>query len=172
MLKPLALATVLAFSMPSAAFAASQHSSAGLDLAVVVPVGNWGDVASVGIGGLLKINIAVGEMLALTGRAGYVFHLEKNGLNTHEAPVLLGLKLYFVDGQVRPYAAAELGVNFLTYSAGTLTSETIVRPGFTAGAGVLISGFDVHVQLYNPSFGDIDKYLGVMINAGFNFFSI
>jgi hypothetical protein len=154
--------------------AQAQGLRVGIDGALVLPVGDWSEAASMGFGGLVKIEFDLTYSLALTGRLGYVYHLENSDWNTstNELPILVGAKFYFLSDDLRPYGAAELGLVNVGATVDTLIGEVStseVKIGLTIGGGVEISGLDLRAQLFAPSIGDFGDFTGLMATVGYAF---
>lgn len=146
----------------------------GADLAFVLPVGDWSDVTGIGLGALLRFEVKLAEQVSFTARAGYIGHLEKNGLSTNEIPLIFpGIKVHFGGA----YLGAELGL--LSFGAkltleddffgGGTVSDSEMKFGMTVGFGYEISDVDLRLQLFAPSLADIGDLLGIMVNVGYTF---
>jgi hypothetical protein len=154
--------------------AQAENLRVGADVAVVMPVGNWGDVSSIGIGGMAKGEFLVMENLAVTGRLGYIYHLEKDiagfPLSTAEVPIMFGAKFYFMGEPSGLYGAAELGLVSLSVSSsflGATVTASEMKFGATVGAGFDLSGLDFRAQLFLPSLADAGDFLGIMATVGY-----
>ncbi len=147
----------------------------GVDGALVLPVGDWGDVAGIGIGPLGKVEYDLRPEIALTGRLGFIIHMAKTQdlpgsaelkTRTLEIPIMPGVKYYFQPGSQRPYAAAELGLVDVAASVnGTWDSE--IKIGMTLGGGYQMGRFDFRGQFLLPSLGDVGDLFGIMVTVGY-----
>jgi hypothetical protein len=153
---------------------AEEKFTVGADAAVVPPMGDWGDIAGIGFGGLARVEYAFAESLKLTGRVGYIHHLptESGGLDlsTAEIPFLAGAKYLLGDA----YVAGELGmVNFASESCrdDECSDDSETKLGLTAGAGYRLSGLDLRAQLFVPSLGDLGDIQAFMATVGYDFAS-
>ena len=106
MKKTLLAAAVLFASLLPATASADSGPFFGVDVQAALPVGNFGDGAGVGFGGLLRYEIPIVNAANLTLRAGFMYHLEKNGSTFYSVPVLGGLRVRL--GQWA-FVAAEAG---------------------------------------------------------------
>jgi hypothetical protein len=141
----------------------------GADLAVALPVGDFGDGAGIGIGILPRFEYTLAPRLALTGRLGYIYHLEKNSFKFSEIPVLVGAKYDLTDAL---YGAVELGLvhsmvsfNFL----GADLSSSDDNLGATIGAGYRAGDLDFKLGLHILDLGNASKSMELVVNAGYNF---
>jgi hypothetical protein len=146
----------------------------GADAAVVPPMGDWGDIAGIGFGGLARLEYAFADAISLTGRIGYIHHLptETGGLDlsTTEIPVLAGAK--YMLGSA--YVAGEVGmVNFGAEACldDKCSDDSETKLGLTAGAGYRLSGLDLRAQLFVPSLGDLGDIQALMATVGYDFAS-
>jgi opacity protein-like surface antigen len=101
----------------------------GFDLRGALPMGDFKDIASFGFGGTAYGGYAFSPMFAVTARTGYIFTGGKEIEGTYEGyygtattnygivPLLGGVKVFFMEGDTRVYAAAEAGMYFLTATA-------------------------------------------------------
>lgn len=162
----LSLAAML-LALPTTASAANTQLRIGGDGAFVLPIGDWADVSSVGLGALFKIEYeGLAPNLALTGRIGYIFHFESNNVNTNELPILGGAKYYFTQGKDRFYGAAELG--FVNLNVDTdFGSDSDLKLGLTLGGGYEMGPLDIRGQFFMPSIGDIGDFFGLMVTVGY-----
>lgn len=98
----------------------SKKINFSLGAEVALPIGDMGDVYSVGFGGSVQADYNLDETLALTLQAGYLNFSGKkvNGFkfpSTGIIPVMAGIK-YTFGGNV--YASAQLGAAFSTEDGG------------------------------------------------------
>lgn len=115
----------------------------GFDLRGTLPMGDFKDLVSFGAGGTVYGGYAFSPMFEATLRSGYIFTGGKeiegdyNGYygtlttNYGIVPLLGGVKIFFMEGDTRVYAAAEAGMFFLTAtsdvknpSGGAVTSSS------------------------------------------------
>ena len=147
------------------------------DGALAVPVGNLSNGAGVGIGALLRYEYLIQPQLALTGRAGLIYHIPKsvNGADSTfwTIPILAGAK-YALNEQF--YVAGELGL-FSNHSSATVmtpfgnfsgsASETDF--GLTAGAGYRRGDLDFRVALNILNLDHAGDSMTIGANVGYSF---
>jgi outer membrane protein with beta-barrel domain len=147
------------------------------DGALAVPVGNLSNGAGVGIGALLRYEYLLQPQLALTGRAGLIYHIPKtvNGADSTfwTIPILAGAK-YALNEQF--YVAGELGL-FSNHSSATVmtpfgnfsgsASETDF--GLTAGAGYRRGDLDIRVALNILNLDHAGDSMTIGANVGYSF---
>jgi hypothetical protein len=164
----------------------------GADLLFVLPFGSLSNVSGPQIGPLLRVGYRIIPPLELTGRIGYLFAFGKtqniNGNNVStsvaDIPVWLGARYFVIEAPAGPYAAAEIGMNFLTAQASaTITGQSQsqstgdTRAGFNLGVGYVLSKdlpIDVRLQysyLNLIGAGTNEGALwGIGLSAGYSFF--
>jgi hypothetical protein len=167
--------------------APSQQHHLAVAPQVVLPLGDWGDAAGLGLGLTLNYEYALNDQLGITGRVGYIHHLATESqfnsavdINTTEIPVLAGVKYEFVPNI---YGQAELGLWHVGYSFSKGTSPDSVNDfGLALGAGYQLDNLAFGLEFIMPNaFGksDIevdgtkiakeDGLSGLMFNAAYTF---
>jgi hypothetical protein len=143
-----------------------QQMLLGVDAQLLIPVGNFGDAAGIGIGALLRYEYVLMPKLNLTGRAGYNYHFEKNHIKWSSIPILVGVKYAITDAI---YGAGELGLfnNRASISGFGSASENDV--GLTLGAGYRLGALDVRVNLQFQDLGHTGDSFAITAGAGYNF---
>jgi hypothetical protein len=156
----------------------------GVDGALVLPMGDWADVAGLGFGALGRFEYALDPQLSATGRVGYLVHLEKNDTyKTSELPILAGLRYGLSEGPDGLYLAGEAGLVNFTFrrpvasavfggavsSDGEKKSDSELKFGVTAGAGIRSGNIDGRAGVFVVSVGDFEETLGIMATVGYNF---
>lgn len=164
--------------------------SLGADLLFVLPVGDFANATGLQVGPLIRAGYRFMPQLEGTARIGYLFAFNTsqpigNGYNGNlhvaDLPIWLGARYFFMDWPAGPYAAAELGMNFLMANASATIagmnvsqSNTDTRVGFNLGAGYVWSKelpIDVRLQLsYFNLAGPEKALLGIGLSAGYSFF--
>lgn len=157
----------------------------GLDAAAQIPVSS--DLRAqntLGLGGLLRVELNLIQKLNLTLRGGYVYGLTHHLQNTFQdinyktstIPAWIGGK-YFVTDMI--YGALEVGYDRFKWSYdGTLVgvpsnnSGTANKFGGTVGAGVLIGPVDAKAQLEVLDINHASNTMAVMINVGYDFLKL
>jgi len=166
-----AIVTIAAVGSPALAdepaIPASPQTTLGADGIGVLPVGDYGRVAKLGIGALGRIERAAGPGFA-AGRIGVIFH----AINEVDAQLTL-VPLYagyrFPVGSGGGYVAGELGLTLIFGTADTAFGRMTVsdtKLGFTLGGGVRGGALDVRAGLFAP---DVDNAVGLMASAGYDF---
>jgi hypothetical protein len=135
---------------------AAGKMSAGAGLDVLLPLGTFGDVNSVGFGGSGIFQYDINPRFAVTGKLGYwVFggkDYSQSGV-TISGPSFSGFtirgggKYYFMPaGRTRVYGMGELGLFF--GSSGDITVPGVTIPGFgTVGGGTISGGSSTNFVL-------------------------
>jgi hypothetical protein len=161
------IATLAFVLVSSTAFA---EKTIGVDGAVALPTGDWGDAVGFGIGALARFEMPINAKLVFTARAGYIQHMEKeDGAPTvGEIPLLAGMRYAF---QEKVYGAAELG--FVNYRMsldvdGQSMSDSDTNLGMSLGAGYRSGKLDLRGGLYFPDVDHASDAMGVMATIGYD----
>ena len=158
----LAAAVLFASLLPATAFA-DGGPVFGLDVQAALPVGNFGDGAGLGFGGLLRYEFTVANPANITLRAGFMYHLEKNSSTFYTFPLLAGVRIKL--GQ-SAYVAPEAGM-FLNHSEGNGFDAAL---GFALSVGYRITqGIDVRLGAEMLDAGHAGDSLAVFAGLGYNF---
>jgi len=141
----------------------------GVDGMVVLPVGDYADVATLAIGPMLRLEIPVGPGW-VTGRFGALFHLTEI-----EDTTLLFFPIYggfrYPIGGGSAYVAGELGVTVGYLRADTPLgsgSDTDTELGMMLGGGLRKGQLDLRAGLFLP---DLDDAIGLFGSVGYDFAS-
>ena len=176
------VALVATLAIPAAAAAEKPNfdrpGTLGADGALVLPFGDLGEYAGLGIGAMLHYDRPFWKKLSLTARTGYIYFggQDYDGWETSYSmiPMMVGGKwdLAKVPGL---YVGAELG-----YTVVTATWETdneilghieedhsATDFGSTVGIGYKKDNFDFGARFWLPDWGSTS----VMVSAGYNFTS-
>lgn len=147
----------------------------GVDAEVALPVGNLGDAAGLGFGGLLRYEFTIVPRANITARAGLVYHLSKDlgpgaSSKLFSIPLLAGLKIAISPSL---YGAAEVGV-FINHASVTVpgfgsASDTESKLGGTLGAGYRMSALDLRVGIAIIDFGHAGDAIELTAGIGYNF---
>jgi hypothetical protein len=146
-------------------------NTVGVDAIVVLPVGDYGDLAQLGAGALGRLEVPLGRGFA-TGRTGVIFHAMSSRLGNASltiVPIYAGYRHPLGDGG--GYVAAELGISigFATVETGFgRASDSDTELGLTLSAGLRRGRLDVRGGLFVP---DADDALGLMASVGYDFAS-
>jgi len=168
----IALAVVVT---PAVAFADGElpPRTIGVDAAVVLPLGDYGDIATLAVGALARVEVPIANKLAITGRVGALYHLTKEEFDGTLLffPIYGGAKYNLGAGPDGLYLAGELGITIGYASADTgfgTASDTDSELGMTLGAGFRKGALDVRGALFIPDLSEADDP-GIMGSVGFDF---
>lgn len=140
----------------------------GVDAMAVMPVGDYGDAANLGIGILGRVEIPVGSGF-VTGRGGIIFH----SMKTDADASLMMIPLY--GGYRQPigtsgaYVAGELGLTLGYASVDTPyghMSDSDAEIGISLMGGLRRGALDLRAGLFAP---DTDDLLAFVASAGYDF---
>ena len=144
-------------------FAVSSHAQdkfhLGVGPFVGIPMGSFGDVTSIGFGGLVQGELEFTPQVVGTGQIGYIVFSGKSVTelgysydygNWSVIPVLAGVKYYFNPSF---YGEAQLGLNFTSYTTtipyynyftGTTTTQDVSASDTNFGYGFGV-GYEIPV---------------------------
>jgi hypothetical protein len=141
----------------------------GVDGVAVLPLGDYGQVASLAVGALGRIEVPAGDGY-VTGRAGLVVN-STTGTATDTS--LLMVPLYggyrLPVGHAGGYIAGELGLTYITAGVDTQLGRMSVsstKLGLTVGGGWRRGGLDIRGALFAP---DLGQTAGLMASVGYDF---
>jgi len=143
MKKSTVVLAVVALLMACATSASAQRQialGAGVDL--LLPVGAFGDSWGTGFGISGQAEYSVSPHASLTGKVGYISWSGKSDLvgTCSGVPLLAGLKYYprFVaqQGTLRFYGHLEIGMTFVSWSAGHLIKISESQTSFTLSPSI------------------------------------
>jgi hypothetical protein len=158
------LVVMVALIAASVSFASAQgRFSVGAELAL--PMGDFGDVSGLGIGGTVRYESAINDNLNWTGTAGYISFAEKDDYNLKISmiPIQAGLKYYFTESFNGFYGGAQLGVSIVKAKSdffGESVSASDTEFGFAPEIGYHLSVIDISARYQIVS--DFD-YVGFRI---------
>jgi hypothetical protein len=179
-MKVVATAAIVLLSMTS--FAQNGRFSVGAELGL--PMGTFGDAASIGIGGSLRYEMPMGDNLGLMLTAGYMSFSGKTVAgfdlpNETMIPIQVGAKYYFTEQQDGFYGAVELGVHStsvtipayagitvggVTYGAYPESKVTSTDFSYAPGVGYALANVDIGLRYQIiSSTGGSSSYLGVRL---------
>lgn len=144
----------------------------GVEGAVVLPLSDYGDVATLGLGVLGSLELPVGPQLTATGRAGLIYHLLEGNIDGTLIfiPLLGGLKYQFDPFPGGAYVAGELGLNVgygrVRTPFGT-ASDTDTELALSLGGGFQFDRVDLRGALFFPSLDDLGDAFGILITVGY-----
>ncbi len=177
------LVSFAAMALAGGMMAQSNQISLGADIAL--PLGDFADGYSLGIGPAVGFELPVGDKLGITAQIAYDFLMVKSDFSdviksATMMPLQAGLKYYFQESQAGPYAHAQLGVHSSTVKTedidlgvlgkidGTTTSSS--NFSWAIGAGYQLEKLDIGLR-YNSISPDSDApdgtssstYLGLRV---------
>ncbi len=149
-MKKLALVLMAVAALGSLSFAQKGAMAIGGDVGLFLPMGDAGDVYSMGFGVLPNFSYMMSENLALTGTVGYISWGAKEEIagwdySLSDIPIKAGVKYFFGQGKMKPFVIGEAGLHMISatvkgtilgYSFDESASETDF--GFAAGGGIMM----------------------------------
>lgn len=170
------LVTIVALFLFVGISQAQTKMSLGVGANVALPMGSFGDVASIGFGGGAKFEYELQPNFYLTGSGQYLIFSAKDdiiGVDWSIIPILAGAKYFFSPAV---YGMAEIGMNFWSTTAkipAITFGGTVIRPaqevstsgsdfGFAFGGGYELAmgkgalDLSVKYQQYASSTGAIN----------------
>jgi len=172
-----AVALACAVAIPATARAQGEPTArprtVGVDAVVVLPLGDYGKVATLALGALARVEVPMSEKLSITGRAGALYHLLDSGVagSLIFVPIYGGARYSLGAGADGPYVAGELGVTIAFASVDTgfgTASDSDSKLGGSLGAGLRRGALDVHAALFIPDLGHAGDP-GLMGSVGYDF---
>ena len=174
---------VFAHAEPTDGSPPAKKGMLGADGAIVLPLGDWSDLAGLGLGATLHYEHPFDQNWSFTGRVGYIHHLSKEtgpySYTTSEIPFMVGAKYHLGAAAPGLYFAGELGLTIFRFDleydgpenpfvdeVDHSDSETDL--GMTLGAGYSMGNFDLAARLYAPDF----DVAGLMATVGYHFTSL
>jgi hypothetical protein len=146
----------------------------GAQANLVIPVGDYADIADVAIGGDLRFAWDLHPNVGITFRAGYLHHFgTPNDATMGFIPLMLGGEYRFFADDWTPFIAAELGAT-IGYVSSTVStpwgsaggSDTDSAFALALGGGYRFGPVDIRAMLYAP---DVDDLFGFAITLGGDF---
>jgi len=156
----------------------------GMDSEFAIPLGNYSDVNSVGLGAVLVGELPLLEMVSATARVGFQGHFDRTvgtGLGAHvnAIPVLLGAKYYIGGDRQGLFGAFELGMFDLMSSVeqrvgGNVTSNTSndVKFGMGVGLGLSQDRWNVRMNIHTQDVGNFGSAFVISGGIGYQFASL
>lgn len=163
--------------------AQSNQISLGLDLAL--PLGDFGDAYSLGIGPAVGFELPVGDNLGVTAQVSYQILMVDSELSdfiksASMIPIQAGLKYYFMEQQEGFYGHGMLGVHMQSVTTedidlgpfGTIegTSDSNTNLSWGIGAGYQLEKLDIGVRFNSimpdgdaPDGASSSSYIGLRV---------
>ncbi|MBK8615406.1 MAG: outer membrane beta-barrel protein [Flavobacteriales bacterium] len=174
----LSIATV---ALAGSTMAQSPQLSFGADIGL--PLGDFGDVASLIIGPSVGFELPVGDNLGVTAQVGYDFVSIKSDFKDFfdkysMIPFQAGLKYYFTEQQMGAYGHAQIGIHSSSVTTPEIDLGIVKVPSETStstnmswaiGAGYMMEKLDIGLR-YNSISPDSDvdgatasSYIGLRV---------
>lgn len=123
---------IAALVLGTSAMAQDNQISLGLDAGL--PMGDFGDLYSLGIGPAAGFELPVGDNLGITAQLSYQILMVQSDFSdfvksASMVPIQAGVKYYFMDQQEGFYGHAQIGVHMASATSEEYTIPGI--PGFT-----------------------------------------
>jgi len=149
----------------AAAPASGKTKTLGADAVVVIPLGDYADAANAGIGAMGRFEFGLNPALAITARAGLIYNLAKEGIDTFlMIPVHAGGK--YSIGTSGLFVQAELGITHSRISTAAGDANK-TKFSFEGGAGFQKGKLNARAGFYYVA---TDPALqGIMASVGFDF---
>jgi hypothetical protein len=148
----------------------------GIDTEVGIPLGNYGDVNSVGGGAFLMGELALLDQVGGTLRIGFQAHMDRslagNDSHVNAIPMLMGVKYYVGPDRQGMFGAFELGMFDLmsSVSRGTInTTSNNLRFGMGAGIGYQQSQWSARVSVHTQDVGSFGNAMMITGGLGYQF---
>jgi hypothetical protein len=166
----LSLLATPAFADEAIVASAPPPKTLGVDALAVLPVGDYAEVATFGIGAAARLEIPAGVGF-VTGRLGAIFHAinDQGGLVDAASLTLIPAYVGYRYPLGSLYLAGELGITFAYASVDTefgTMSDTDSQLGFALMAGTRQGALDIRAGLFAP---DADDAIGLLASAGYDF---
>ena len=168
----IAMLTTTAFADEAIVATATPPKTLGIDALAVLPVGDYAEVATFGVGAAARLEIPIGPVGGfVTGRLGAIFHAinDQGGLVDNASLTLIPVYVGYRYPLGTFYLAGELGITFAHASVDTdfgTMSDTDSELGFALMAGARHGALDLRAGLFAP---DASDAVGVMASAGYDF---
>jgi hypothetical protein len=145
---------------------ARRENTIGVDGAFVLPVGDYANVATVGVGALGRFEAPAGPGF-VTGRLGVIAHAMRVNADLTLIPIFAGYRVPVADGGF--YVAGELGLSIeigtVETSFGRMSAND-TKLGLTLGGGLKRGALDFRAGLFSP---DVSQVIALMATVGYDF---
>jgi len=158
-------------------FHAKGHSILlGLDTEFGVPLGNYADLNSVGVGAIVTGEYTLIDMLSATMRIGFQGHMDRTvgtvNSHVHSIPILFGTKYYIGSEREGLFGAFELGMFDLMTSVTrptTSASSNDVKFGLGMGVGYQQDRWNVRLNVHSQDVGNFSSAFMISGGVGYQF---
>ncbi len=182
-MKKFTIASMMVLALCGGSALAQERERAGFGVSLAatgqLPVGDYSDVAGFGIGGLAGIELGMNPGLALTARAGYIQHLEKDGddegnFKMRHIPIFGGIK--FTVPETPVYLAAEVGAVMTRAEVdvpilGSQTDDE-TNLGWGAGIGTAAGPLDLRLSWHTWDAANMSESMTIGLSVGFTVWSL
>jgi hypothetical protein len=139
-----------------------------------IPLGNFSDVASFGIGLQVGADVMVAPNVAIVGGLGVTKYITKgSGVSLLNVPISGGVRYAFDKLTYGPYVAGGLDINVLHTSVDVdgfgSASDTSAKLGLGVGGGFRLDAFDFGGRLQSLDVGHFGDSVQVGLYAGYHF---
>ena len=191
-MKKIFVTTLILFSFISLQAQKRNSMTIGVNAAVSIPMGDFNDVATMGFGLNGIFLYGVSDVFEIEGELGFVsWNGDKVEIastvveateSSADIPILAGIRYYFPQRNLKPYATAKLGMHIFTSSStktevkgvedieAATKGETNVFFGFVLGGGAVYEvskGFLIDGALnYNIINGTPDSFTHLTLQIG------
>ena len=148
--------SMAALAFASGMMAQDNQLSFGLDLAL--PMGDFADFASFGVGPAVGFELPVGDALGITIQVAYDFLTPNSDVkdvvkSTSMIPAQVGLKYYFMDQQEGFYGHGQLGVHATntTFETSLVEDQSSTNFSWAIGPGYQLEKLDVGLRFNSIS---------------------
>jgi len=169
---------LLLTALTIASLASAQENRLSVGLEAGLPIGDFGDVTTFGIGASVGYEVPVGDNLGVVAQVGYLYFAGKDysigianidGPNWSVIPAQVGAKYYFTENQEGFYAMGLVGIHALSYTvpgfSATLPEVTVsdTQLSFAPGLGYVVGeniDLALRYQIISGDGGSL-SYMGV-----------
>ncbi len=146
----------------------------GVDVVGILPLGDYSNGASFGLGALARFEYGVSDVLAVTARAGYIYNLgTPSGVGLAFIPVLVGAT--YKVGPPGLFVFGELGFTNIRVSVdvmGASGSDSQTKFSVGAGAGYQTGKIKARLGFFLPGSEDSGSssttLYGIMASVGYD----
>ncbi|MBS2020839.1 MAG: hypothetical protein JST92_00390 [Deltaproteobacteria bacterium] len=148
----------------------------GGEASLGLPIGDWANANSIGIGLYVNGEYLFQPQITFTGRLGFNYHLSNNDLHSTVIPVMVGGRYYFTAATPHQglFGFAELGFNDIMVTAsynGFSASSSAIYLGLGAGAGYQMGPWTFKVGINAADIGSFGSSLEISAHASYQFYA-
>ena len=145
-----------------------------VDPTILLPIGDWADVAGLGLGLVARAEVPMKEALKgqiwATLRCGYLFHLKEGLSQIHSVPMLLGSRYGKTFSSIELMFGLEFGGFHRVERKEILDridTETELSVAFGSYLGFRALGFDLRAGVFYPDVTKVVSDLGAWFTIGY-----